>query len=132
MSFTVPRVLAPARTRLAGASLAVPRVLSSSIRLYSTSRSAFSPQDIHNVAHSPDHIQSKMPAKELLRNTHRFGEFDLQGRVYAITGGGRGLGLSMAEALIEAGAKGKETLILKEKGPILTQHHKLSVLHGSS
>ena len=52
-----------------------------------------------------------MPAKELLRNQHRFSEFDLEGRVYAITGGGRGLGLSMAEALIEAGAKGIYTLI---------------------
>jgi len=29
----------------------------------------------------------------------------MEGRVYAITGGARGLGLSMAEALIEAGAK---------------------------
>jgi hypothetical protein len=34
-------------------------------------------------------------AKELLRNNHRFSEFDLEGRVYAITGGGRGLGLSI-------------------------------------
>lgn len=106
MSFAIPRVLAPARTRLAGAAVTAPRVLSSSIRLFSSSKSSFDPQDIQNVSHSPDHIQSKMPAKNLLRNTHRFSEFDLEGRVYAITGGGRGLGLSMAEALIEAGAKG--------------------------
>ncbi|KGO75538.1 Glucose/ribitol dehydrogenase [Penicillium italicum] len=46
-----------------------------------------------------------MPAKEILRKNHRFNEFDLEGRVYAITGGGRGLGLSMAEALIKTGAK---------------------------
>jgi NAD(P)-dependent dehydrogenase (short-subunit alcohol dehydrogenase family) len=37
---------------------------------------------------------------------HRFKEFDLADRVYAVTGGGRGLGLAMAEALMEAGAKG--------------------------
>jgi NAD(P)-dependent dehydrogenase (short-subunit alcohol dehydrogenase family) len=46
-----------------------------------------------------------MPEKKLLKNNHRFSEFDLEGRVYAVTGGGRGLGLSMAQALIEAGAK---------------------------
>jgi hypothetical protein len=111
MSF-IPRVWVPARTRLAGVAVAVPGSLfSSSSRLYSTSKSTFSPHDIHNVTHHPDHIQSKMPAKELLRNNHRFSEFDLEGRVYAITGGGRGLGLSMAEALVEAGAKGIDSLV---------------------
>lgn len=113
MSF-VPRALAPARTRLARVAVSTPHSLfSSSTRLYSTSNSLLSPQDIHNASHNPDHIQSKMPAKELLHNNHRFSEFDLEGRVYAITGGGRGLGLSMAEALIEAGAKGTYTLILE-------------------
>jgi hypothetical protein len=106
MSFA--RVLAPVRARLAAATTA-PRVIYSSIRPYSTSKSSFNPQDIHNVSHSPDHIQSKMPEKKLLKNNHRFSEFDLEGRVYAVTGGGRGLGLSMAQALIEAGAKGTFT-----------------------
>ncbi|KAM3068103.1 hypothetical protein ACMFMG_011152 [Clarireedia jacksonii] len=32
-------------------------------------------------------------------------DFDLQGKVFVVTGGGRGLGLSMAEALMEAGGK---------------------------
>jgi NAD(P)-dependent dehydrogenase (short-subunit alcohol dehydrogenase family) len=36
----------------------------------------------------------------------RFSEFDLEGKVFTVTGGGRGLGLSMAEALVEAGAQG--------------------------
>ena len=58
------------------------------------------------MSHSPEHIQSKLPTKKQLRNANRFREFDLEDRVYAITGGGRGLGLSMGEALIEAGAKG--------------------------
>lgn len=57
------------------------------------------------MSHSPEHIQSKLPTKKQLRNANRFREFDLEDRVYAITGGGRGLGLSMGEALIEAGAK---------------------------
>jgi hypothetical protein len=100
------RVLTPTRTRFAAAATTAPRVITSSIRLYTTPKSSFSPQDIQNVSHSPDHILSKMPKKKLLHNNHRFSEFDLEGRVYAITGGGRGLGLSMAQALIEAGAKG--------------------------
>lgn len=133
MSF-IPRVLATARTRLAGVAVTAPHSLFfSSTRLYSTSKSSFSPQDIHNVNHSPDHIQSKMPPKDLLRNNHRFGEFDLEGRVYAITGGGRGLGLSMAEALIEAGAKGTYTLISPSdyrNERMFTQYHITSILSG--
>ncbi|KAF7715258.1 Uncharacterized protein PECH_002122 [Penicillium ucsense] len=53
-----------------------------------------------------DRIQAKLPLKSILRNARRFRDFDMEGRVYAITGGGRGLGLAMGEALIEAGAKG--------------------------
>jgi hypothetical protein len=32
---------------------------------------------------------------------------DLKGKVFIVTGGGRGLGLTMAEGLLEAGATGK-------------------------
>ncbi|KAJ5098201.1 hypothetical protein N7532_005202 [Penicillium argentinense] len=106
MSFSLSQAFKPARARFAGAAVAAPRVLaSSSARLYWSTKSAFSPQDIHNVSHGPDHIQSKMSSNKQLRNANRFREFDLEGRVFAITGGGRGLGLSMGEALIEAGAK---------------------------
>ncbi|KAJ6005664.1 hypothetical protein N7451_003608 [Penicillium sp. IBT 35674x] len=103
MSFSLPRVLAP-RTGFTGT--IIPRVLaSSSTRLYSTTKSTFNSRDILKTPHSPDHIQTKLPSSKDLRNAKRFREFDMEGRVYAITGGARGLGLSMAEALIEAGAK---------------------------
>jgi hypothetical protein len=54
------------------------------------------------------HIQTKSPpvADANHSRTRRFGEFNLEGRVIAVTGGGRGLGLAMAEVLMEAGAKG--------------------------
>ncbi|RYN76943.1 hypothetical protein AA0119_g8427 [Alternaria tenuissima] len=35
----------------------------------------------------------------------RFSQFDLDGKVFVVTGGGRGLGLCMAEGLVEAGGK---------------------------
>ena len=40
-------------------------------------------------------------------NKHRFREFELAGKVYVVTGGAQGLGLSLAEALVEAGSTGK-------------------------
>lgn len=108
MSFTVSRVLATIRSQLSGVTMTAPGVLIPfSTRLYPSTKSTFRHQEIHNISHSPDHIQSKMPPRKLLRNANRFLEFDLEGRVFAVTGGGRGLGLSIAEALIEAGAKGK-------------------------
>lgn len=38
----------------------------------------------------------------------RFPEFQLDGRVFIVTGGGRGLGLTLAEVLVEAGGHGKQ------------------------
>ncbi|KAK4189059.1 hypothetical protein QBC35DRAFT_462381 [Podospora australis] len=35
----------------------------------------------------------------------RFGDFDVAGKVFIVTGGAQGLGLTMAEALVEAGGK---------------------------
>ncbi|KIX09081.1 uncharacterized protein Z518_00159 [Rhinocladiella mackenziei CBS 650.93] len=45
-------------------------------------------------------IKEKLPDPDL--NPFRFSEFDLQGKVFVVTGGGRGLGLTLAEALVEA------------------------------
>lgn len=52
------------------------------------------------------HLQDRLPRGSNATTHQRFREFDLQGKVYAVTGGGRGLGLAMAEALVEAGAQG--------------------------
>lgn len=36
----------------------------------------------------------------------RFGDFNVTGKAFIVTGGAQGLGLAMAEALVEAGGKG--------------------------
>lgn len=50
-------------------------------------------------------ITTKLPDPN--QNPNRFGEFSLQGKVFIVTGGGRGLALSLAEALVEAGGHGQ-------------------------
>ena len=67
------------------------------------------------VAQWPE-TRDKMPSKVspntagLPRDTSfgnkRFADFDLAGKVYIVTGGARGLGLALAETLVEAGGKG--------------------------
>jgi hypothetical protein len=52
------------------------------------------------------HIQERLPPDSKANTQQRFREFDLQDKVFVVTGGARGLGLSMAEALVEAGAQG--------------------------
>lgn len=53
--------------------------------------------------------ESKPPPYEKRENVgdKRFSQFDLSGKVFVVAGGGRGLGLSMAEGLVEAGGRGK-------------------------
>lgn len=48
----------------------------------------------------------KAPPHEAQNAISPLKDFDLRGRVFVVTGGGRGLGLSMAEALMEAGGEG--------------------------
>ncbi|KAL7662235.1 hypothetical protein ACMYSQ_001584 [Aspergillus niger] len=49
------------------------------------------------------HVKERLPRSE--KAQERFREFSLAGKVFAVTGGARGLGLSMAEALVEAGGR---------------------------
>ncbi|OAP64724.1 hypothetical protein AYL99_00696 [Fonsecaea erecta] len=53
-------------------------------------------------------IKEKLPDPE--RTPFRFREFDLEGKVFVVTGGARGLGLVLSEALIEAGGQGQYML----------------------
>ena len=53
------------------------------------------------------HIGQRLPATSNGEGKRRFREFDLAGKVFVVTGGARGLGLAMAEAVVEAGGTGK-------------------------
>ncbi|KAL4993586.1 hypothetical protein BDV10DRAFT_178850 [Aspergillus recurvatus] len=50
-------------------------------------------------------MKEKLPKTDPQKTSERFREFSLAGKVFAVTGGARGLGLSMAEALVEAGGE---------------------------
>jgi hypothetical protein len=50
-------------------------------------------------------IKQTLPKEPFQQTDQRFQAFQLRGKVFAVTGGGRGLGLTMAEALVEAGEK---------------------------
>ncbi|KAL1957771.1 hypothetical protein VTO42DRAFT_5489 [Malbranchea cinnamomea] len=61
----------------------------------------------------------------------QFRHFDLEGKVYVVTGGGRGLGLSMAEILAEAGGRVYGLDILKEPDKGFTRARQSHALQGS-
>ena len=77
-------------------------------------------------AAATDPIREKLPSQNSNSQDEykqRFREFDLAGKVYVVTGGAQGLGLSLAEALVEAGSTGKFSPYTKEFG----SHQNLSV-----
>ncbi|KAK4619846.1 Short chain dehydrogenases/reductase [Fulvia fulva] len=51
----------------------------------------------------PSAIARKLHDPDEVDGPHRFREFELNDRVYIVTGGAQGLGLTLAEALVEAG-----------------------------
>ena len=59
-----------------------------------------------SAVYSSLQLSRKLPDEASRATQQRFKEFDLRGKVFVVTGGARGLGLAMAEALVEAGGKG--------------------------
>jgi hypothetical protein len=61
------------------------------------------------------HLKTSTPLRPGLVNPaqvtkKQFADYDLAGKVYIVTGGAQGLGLTLAEALVEAGGKGGQNL----------------------
>ena len=65
----------------------------------------------HSTAASEGVKGARYSTEPLPRNENvgakRFADFDLLGKTYLVTGGARGLGLALAEALVEAGGRGE-------------------------
>lgn len=59
---------------------------------------------------NPDPRENPAHELTLARGTNvgrkRFSDFELAGKVFIVTGGAQGLGLTLAESLVEAGGKG--------------------------
>jgi hypothetical protein len=61
--------------------------------------------------HSNDNVSAfRATYAETDAKGHRFPEFELDGHVFVVTGGARGLSLTLAEALVEAGGHGIRSL----------------------
>ena len=76
------------------------------VTLSASSRRLFSIAPVLATARAPSNIAQRLPDPEHPGRTQRFRDFDLEGKVFVVTGGGRGLGLTLAEVLVEAGGKG--------------------------
>ncbi len=69
-------------------------------------------------ARPPSSIARRLPDAD--QDHNRLRDFNLQGKVFVVTGGGRGLGLTLAEVLVEAGGTGISKLLSKANLPLTT------------
>ncbi|KAI3336322.1 short-chain dehydrogenase [Xylariaceae sp. AK1471] len=105
-------ILAIPKTASANSTLVVQRRLLHSSQSASLANKPFSNTETrHNAAAPVPPEPAQNPAVGLAPNPDdnvgqkRLADFDLSGRVFIVTGGARGLGLSLAEALVETGSK---------------------------
>jgi hypothetical protein len=56
---------------------------------------------------SVEHATGPLVSRDENVGRKRFADFDLAGAVFIVTGGAQGLGLALAEGLVEAGGKGE-------------------------
>lgn len=89
------------------------RLLSQSVIM--ANRPSSNGESRHNTAPVPPEPKDNptvgiAPGRDENVGQKRLADFDLEGRVFVVTGGARGLGLSLAEALVETGGKGELNL----------------------
>ncbi|KAK4570471.1 hypothetical protein LTR86_002551 [Recurvomyces mirabilis] len=94
--------------RLAAAIVPAVRYRATATRSFSTTPSANDDTNGNGqlkkrLLQRPSAIAQRLPDPDVEHGPHRLREFELDGRVFIVTGGAQGLGLTLAEALVEAG-----------------------------